>query len=109
MKKTISKSKIISCALAGLCATTSVQMLAPSKAAAAKINCKGTATKWINDCSTRGSRNAKENFSQEAWLKMNSKDECLSIQKALENPTIKKYVERVQKETAKEVLKGRKI
>ena len=97
----MTKNKIISYALASLCTATPM--------AYAKINCKGTATKWINDCSAQGSRNAQENFSPNTWLKMSNKEECLSIQKALQNPTIKKYVERVQRETAKEVLKGRKI
>ena len=101
------KKQIVSCALASLWATASVQALAPSKALA-KVNCKGTATKWINDCSANGRRNTQENFSQKAWLKMN-KEDCLSVQKALQNPAIRKYVERIQRETAKEILKGRKI
>ena len=101
------KSKMISCALASLWATTSLQVFTTSKAWA-KVNCKGTATKWINDCSAKGSRNTQENFSPNAWLKM-TKEDCLTVQKALQNPAIKKYVEKVQKETAKEVLKGRKI
>ena len=76
----------------------------------AKVKCKGVSTQWVNDCSANGhkcSGKAKTNFDKNEWLYMSQKD-CEAVKKALKDPAVKNYVEKVQKATKVAVKRGKK-
>ena len=111
------KNRIMATTLASLLASTAVQWLplpsakAAKKSSSNKIECKGVATKWVNDCSANGHScggKAQANFDANEWLKM-SQGDCKAIQAALKNPAVKKYVEMVQKGTAGAIKRGKKL
>ena len=124
MKK-IKKSQLMASTLASLLASTSVHLAAEkalaksgssSKGGKAKIECKGVATMWVNDCSATDANGyshscggkAKTNFDPSEWLKMSPKD-CKEVQAVLKKPAVKKYVEMIQKGTAGAIKRGKKL
>ncbi len=97
-------------ALIGLL-TTGCSSMSMTAAKGGKVHCKGIATKWVNDCGANGHKcasQAKSNFNRNEWLKM-SKADCMTVQKALKNKAVRKYVKRVQKGTVVAVKRGKKF
>ena len=124
-RKKSKKGQLIASTLASLLASTSLHLTAKKaeakskhqgKGQGAKIECKGVATKWVNDCSATDANGyshscggkAKTNFDPAEWLKM-SKQDCEEVQAALKKPFVKKYVEMIQTGTARAVKRGKKL
>jgi hypothetical protein len=101
--------KLLTIAMAGLAATvaTDATAMGPGKG---KVRCE-VAMKYFNDCSANGHAcggKATKNFQKGEWLSMTQKD-CDAVKKALKNPAVRKYVERVYKGAAVATKRGKKI
>lgn len=104
------KSKLLSLAMAGAIVTGGAAL--STDAQAAQHYCKGISMKWVNGCQANGHGcefKAKKDWDKAEWLPVASKKDCAAIQKALKNPAIKKYVEKVRDTTVVAVKRGKKI
>ena len=104
MKKELTTVALAGAVLGGVAITSQTAM-------AKEVNCKGVATKWVNDCQANGhecAMKAIKNFDNEEWLKMDEKD-CKAVKSALKSAALKRYIEKIQKGTVVATKRGKKF
>lgn len=103
MKKELTTIALVGAVMTGTTMTTNVL--------ASEVNCKGVATKWVNDCEANGhncASSATTNFDKEEFLKMDKAD-CDAIKSALKNKSVRSYIEKIQKGTIVATKRGKKF
>lgn len=75
-----------------------------------KVECKGVALEFINDCAANGhecAAQAKKDWDKNEWLQMKSDADCKRIQQALKSDVMKKYVENIRDQTIALTKRGK--